>query len=228
MHQQVMDMWVDPCTMQSGPSVERILDKGLVMFPKLASMDMAAAVEFYNQLQKTLALFLLPLMLFDAVNLHMGFKGLCPPGLGLPRYAEIAGVVMEFIPRLLPTYDSQVTLLMTVVCAESNNGYDLLWRVMELLVPGFDLTLQISAPVFMGEGIFDFCLSYVLYFCLQVKKGLLHDDCTKSIMFLQAVHDPVYIDVVTTLQAHIDTFQSKRLWISTPYPLFDGPGHADE
>jgi hypothetical protein len=80
---------------------------------------------------------------------------------------------------------------------------------MELLVLGFDPTLQISAPVWMGEGIFDFCLSYALYFCLQVKKGLLHDDHTKSITFLQAVHDPAYIDVVTTLQAHIDTFQSK-------------------
>ncbi len=61
----------------------------------------------------------------------------------------------------------------------------------------------------MGEGIFDFCLSYVLYFCLQVKKGLLHDDRTKSIMFLQAVHDPAYIDVITTLQVDIDTSQSK-------------------
>jgi hypothetical protein len=123
-------------------------------------------------------------MLFDAVNLHMGFKGLCPPGLSLPWYAGIAGVMMEFIHHLLPAYDSQVTLLVMVVCAESNNGYDLLWRVMELLVPGFDPTLQISALVYMGEGIFDFCLSYVLYFCLQVKKGLLRDNCTKSIMYL--------------------------------------------
>jgi hypothetical protein len=195
--------------MQSGPSIDRILDKGLVVFPKLASMDVAMAVEFYNQLQKTLALFLLPLMLFDAANLHTGFEGLCPRGLGLPRYTEIAGVMMEVIPCLLPTYDSQVMLLVTVVCAESNNGYDLLWRVMELPVPGFDPTLQISSPVWMGEGIIDFCLSYVFYFCLQVKRGLLHDDRTKRITFLQAVHDPAYIDVVTTLQAHIDTFQSK-------------------
>jgi hypothetical protein len=39
-----------------------------------------------------------------------------------------------------------------------------------------------------------------------MKKGLLHDDCTKSTTFLQAVHDPAFIDIVTTLQAHIDTF----------------------
>jgi hypothetical protein len=69
------------------------------------------------------------------------------PGLGLPQYAEIAGVMMEVIPHLLPTYDSQVALLLMVVCAKSKKGYDLLWRVMELLVLGFNLTLQISAPV---------------------------------------------------------------------------------
>ena len=63
---------------------------------------------------------------------------------------------MEVIPCLLPTYDSQVMSLVMVVPVESNNGYDLLWRVMELLVSGFDLTLQISAPVWMGEDIFDF------------------------------------------------------------------------
>jgi hypothetical protein len=209
MHRQVLDMWVNPRTMQSGPSVDRILDKGLAVFPKLASMDVATAVEFYNQLQKMSALFLLPLMLFYAVNLHMRFKGVCPPGLGLPWYAEITRVMLEVILCFLPTYDSQVTLLVVLVCAESNNGYDFLWWVMELVVPGFNLTLQISAPVCMGEGIFDFCLSYVLYCCLQVKKGRLHDDCTKSVAFLQAVYDPAYIDVITMLQAHIDTFQSE-------------------
>ena len=80
---------------------------------------------------------------------------------------------------------------------------------MKLSIPGFNPTMQISAPVWMGEDIFELCLSYVLYFCLHVKKGLLHDDFTESITFLQAIHNPAYIDVITTLQAHIDTFQSK-------------------
>jgi hypothetical protein len=84
MHRRVLDTWADPRTLQSGSSMDRILDKGLLVLPKLVTLDVAAAVEFYNQLQKTSALFLLTLMLFDAANLHMGFKGLCPPGLGLP------------------------------------------------------------------------------------------------------------------------------------------------
>jgi hypothetical protein len=89
-------------------------------------MDMATVVKFYDHLQKMSVLFLLPIMLFDAVNLHMEFEGLCSPGLRLPRYVEIAEVMMEVISCLLPTYDSQVTLLVMMVCAESNNGYDLL------------------------------------------------------------------------------------------------------
>ena len=141
---------------------------------------MADTVNFYDKLQKTSALFLLPLMMFDAVCLNMGFEGLCPPGFGLPRYAEIAGAFMEVLPRILPDSDSQVT---SVVRVESNNGFDLLWRVLELAVPGFDPSLQLNAPVWMGNVIFDFCLDFVLYFRLQTKKGLVHDERTKSLTF---------------------------------------------
>jgi hypothetical protein len=117
---------------------------------------------------------------------------------------------MEVLPRLLSNSDSQVTSLVTVVWAESNNGFDLLWRVLELAVPGLNPSLQISAPVWPGDDIFDFCLSYVLYFCLQAKKGLVHDERTKSLTFLQAVREPAYVAVITTLQAHIDTYLSKQ------------------
>jgi hypothetical protein len=97
-------------------------------------------------------------MALDAINLNTGFVGLCPLGLGLPRYPEIASVLMEVICRLLPTTDSQVSSLVSVVCPESNNGYDLLWRVLELMVPVFDPSMQISAPIWLGDDIFEFCL----------------------------------------------------------------------
>ena len=203
-----MDAWVNNFTQQRGPSVDRILEKGIPVFPKLASLAVDSTVEFYDKLQKTSALFLLPLMPFDSINLHMGFKGLCPPGLCLPRYATIATVLMEVLPRLLSNVDSQVTSPVTVVRAELNNGYDLLWRVLELIVLGIDPSLQLSAPVWMGDDIFNFCLSFVLYFRLQSKRGLNHDNHTKSLTFLQVVWEPAYVDVITTLQAHIDTYQA--------------------
>jgi hypothetical protein len=194
-----MDVWVNHCTQQRGPSIDRILEKGIPVFPKLASLAVDSTVEFYDELQKTSALFLLLLMPFDSINLHMGFEGLCPPGLGLPRYAKIATILMEVLPCLLPNVDSQVTSLATVVQAESNNRYNLLWRVLELIVPGVDLSLQLSSPIWMGDDIFDFCLSFILYFRLQLKRGLNHDDHTKSLTFLQAVQEPAYVDVITTL-----------------------------
>ena len=76
---------------------------------------------------------------------------------------------------MLTDMDSQVTSLVTVVRSDSNNGYDLLWRVLELAVLGFNPSMQLNAPVWMGDNIFDFCLAFVLYFRLQAKKGLAHD-----------------------------------------------------
>jgi hypothetical protein len=45
--------------------MERILDKGLPVFLKFEYLAVDATVEFYDKLQKTSALFLLPLMAFD-------------------------------------------------------------------------------------------------------------------------------------------------------------------
>jgi hypothetical protein len=67
--------------------------------------------------------------------------------------------------------------------------------------------MQISMPIWLGKDIFKFCLSFVLYFHLLVKKGLVHDERTKSITFLQAIQEPAYVVVITTLQAHINTYQ---------------------
>ena len=98
LHRRVLDAWENRRTQQCGPSVDRILEKGLLVFPRLDSLEVSATVDFYDKLHKTSALFLLPLMLFDAINLNTGFEGLCPPGLSLQRYAEIAGVLMEVLP----------------------------------------------------------------------------------------------------------------------------------
>ena len=124
---------------------------------------------------------------------------------------------MEVLPCIFPTGHSQIASLITVVHAESGNGYDLLWRVMELAVPGVDPAIQASAPIWNGDDIFDFCLAFVLYFRLMAKKGLVHDEQTKSISFLQVIREPAYVDVITTLHAHIDTFQSPDLGYLPPH-----------
>ena len=53
---------------------------------------------------------------------------------------------MELLPRLLPQSDTQISSLINMVHMESGNGYDLLWRMMALSVPGFDPTRQVKIP----------------------------------------------------------------------------------
>ncbi len=168
------------------------------LFQKLNSVKMAGLVHFYDNFQKTGSVYLLPVMPFDTVNLKLGFEGLCPPGLGVDRYASIAVAIMEVIPRLLPDHIARSTTTFNAVHGDSNNGFDLLWRLMAHAVPGFDPAQHVSAPVWEDyRDIFDFCHAHVLYFCLQAKQGLYYDDRTQSSTFLQAIHQPEYIEVVT-------------------------------
>ncbi len=80
-HRKVVAGWMNFRTGRSGPTVEYILEKALVNFLKLCSLDARAAVDFYDKLQKLSAGYLLPLMPFDAIKLSFNFEGLCPQDL---------------------------------------------------------------------------------------------------------------------------------------------------
>jgi hypothetical protein len=169
LHRKVMDGWVHFRTGRTGPSVEYILEKALVHFPKLKTLEARDTGNFYNKLQKLSVGYLLPLMPFDLIKLSFNFEGLCPPGLGTHRYAEIASALMEVLPRLIPTTIPDVYSALTTVGFKSNNAYDLLWRILELSVPGFDPTTPIIPPMWTRDtNVFEFCQAHLLE---QPKQG---------------------------------------------------------
>jgi hypothetical protein len=178
------------------------------MFPCLATLDIEATVEFYDNFQKTSVIYLLPIMPFNCISIKMGFEALCSPGLGLPRYACIARVRMELLPRLLLRTDTQVTLLVNMVCMESGIGYELLWCILGLSVPGFNPSIPVKIPYWHDKNIFDFALAFILYYRLQAKKGITQDDCTCSKTFLNAIHGPPYADAITMLLLCINNYLS--------------------
>jgi hypothetical protein len=143
---------------------------------------MEATVKFYDNLQSTGINYLLPLMLFNTIYIPFGFKALCRPGLGTERYTEISSAFMELLPRLLPvTTIPRISAIVDAVGMELNNGYDLLFHILALTVPGFDPTLPLLAPVWTSSmDLFEFCRSHHFYFCIQGKKGIFFDDRTKS------------------------------------------------
>ncbi len=75
--------------------------------------------------------------------------------------------------------NTQLMTLVTMVRIESGNGYYLLWRLLELGVPGFDPAIPIRIPVWGNDDIFEFANSFMLYYRLQAKKGIYHDDRTR-------------------------------------------------
>jgi hypothetical protein len=110
---------------------------------------------------------------------------------------------MSFVPA---GTDLAVKLLTNMVCMESGNGYDLLWRVLSLLVPGFDPTIHINMPTWFDGDVFKFVHSFHFYYRLQAKKGVVLDNWTQSATFLNSIQEPLYADVVMTLTTCIENY----------------------
>jgi hypothetical protein len=155
--------------------------------------------------------YIIALLSFDAIVLAHGFEGLCPPGLGLVKFAAMSKALMELVPRLIPGgLTPQVNATLTSIRFESNNSYDYLWRVLELTVPGFDPTIPIRVPTWSDvEDIFHFTQAFLLYFWLQAKVKFHYDDRTCSGMFLHAVQFTEFADTVTTLLLHVNSFRQE-------------------
>ena len=211
LHKDTRRLWVNLRANTAGPQLDRIIEKGLTTFPRLAATDVVSIIDFYDKLHQTSQLYLLPIIPFDCINLAMGYEALCPPGLGLSKYARIGKVLLEVVPRLLPKLNTKLMTLVTMVRIESGNGYDLLWRLLELGVPGFDPAIPIRIPVWGSDDIFEFANSFMLYYRLQAKKGIYHDDRTRSITFLNGIHSPAYADAAATILLNVHNYYSTEL-----------------
>jgi hypothetical protein len=140
--------------------------------------------------------------------IKMGYEALCIPGISLTHYPVAACILLELLPRLLPKTNDKVSSIINMVRMESNNGYDLLWRILELMVPGFDSTFLIKILTWSDDGIFDFAHAFQLYFRLLSRKGDFHYDKTRSTTFLQAINDYAFADLITTLLTCINNYFS--------------------
>jgi hypothetical protein len=117
-----------------------------------------------------------------------------------------AQALMVILLNLLLKHDNEVASTISMVQMESNNGYDLLWRVLELTVLGFNPTNPVKLLLWHNDDIFEFAHAFLLYYHLQGKKGVWYDNRTRSTMFLQAVDDPAYVDTITTLIMCINNY----------------------
>jgi hypothetical protein len=176
-----------------GPNLDKRTDslfreKALPVFPRLQGLDIADTVKFYDGLQKISMRYLLPLMPFDSIHLPFSFEGLCPPGLGTVCYSAIASAWMDVLPCLLPVKESEVELTVFTVSIESNNCFDLLWRILELTVPGFKSMNPVQVPTWTpNSDIILFCREHLLYFRLQSKHNMFFSSRMQTNIFLRNI-----------------------------------------
>jgi len=194
-HRRILELWHNPVSHTFGPQVDRVITKSLKLLPTLASTTTENVVDFYNRLQESTTGLVIAIMPFDAIMLTNRFEGLCVPAFGIWRYQLMGRALMELLPRLIHgSLSPQINTTLFSVSYELNNGYDYLWCVMELTVPGFDPVVPIQIPTWSNANdVFSFAQTYLLYFCLQSKQNFHYDNRTRSSIFLPA------IDTVTTL-----------------------------
>ena len=207
-HAKITELWYNSYNHTSGPQVDKIIQNSLSVFPRLESTKVDDVVNFYDRLQEVGLSYVLGLLPFDAIVLTHGFEGLCPPGLGLAKYAAMSKAIMELVPRLIPSSLSpQVNAILASVRFESNNSYDYMWRILELTVPGFDPTIPIRVPTWSdADDIFHFAQAFLLFFRLQAKVTFHYDDRTRIGMILRAVQYTEFADSVTTLLSHVNSY----------------------
>jgi hypothetical protein len=116
---------------------------------------------------------------------------------------------MEVLPRILPASILDVRSAIITVGFEFNNGYDLLWQVLELAVPGFNPTALILPPIWHRDSnVFEFFQAHLLYFRLQAKKNYYNDARMHTSIFLRAISTSEYANVVTLLQTQVNSYRN--------------------
>jgi hypothetical protein len=210
-HCRVLELWHNPVSHTFGPQVDRIITTSLKLLPSLASLTTENVVDFYDRFQESTTGLIIAIMPFDAIMLTNRFEGLCVPALGVRRYQLMSRALMELLPRLIPgTLSPQINAALSSVRYKSNNGYDYLWRVLELTVPGFDPVVPIQILNWSNASdVFSFAQSYLLYSRLQSKQNFRYDDRTCSSIFLPAIQFSDFANTVTTLQSHVNSFREQ-------------------
>lgn len=171
-------------------------------------------MEFYDRFHDMSAQYLLPTTPLDAIVLSLGYEGLFPPALGTIRYSICGKGMMELLPHLIKTTMSPIyNATLRTVRSESANGYDLLWRLLRLFVPGFDKSKPIVIPFWTEDSdIFDFAKLTTIYFRLQQLHHAIFSDYDKSTTFLNGLAGSAYSDQVNTLLTTVDSHNLEHSW----------------
>ena len=143
---------------------------------------------------------------FDAIQFQRGCMGLCIPGLGTDRYEDMASALCTVLSITLEDAPPGVKMMMRSV-ERHRDGYDIMWRLLGMFVPGFDATKTNDRPLWSdskGDAI-DFADAYHLFFRLSSKANHNHTPRVQSKLYLEGITDPILQSIVNPLLIAVDT-----------------------
>lgn len=198
--------WSSGTSTTSGPQVYRLIGKQLSILPKLKDTETSTVIDFYDNLHDVIKHFLIPTVPFDAIIISQGYHAICIPGLGLDRFQASSKALLELLPHLIDSgMSNNINAALVSVKSTTKCGYDFLWQILRLTVPGFNPATTAQVPLWQfNSDILEFAKDFLLYFRLQRLLRTPHTDSARSLMFLHAIRGSEYIESVNVLVTAVE------------------------
>ena len=167
----------------------------------LKKFDAPSVVNWYKRLLSTCEAFRIGLVPFDAIQFGRRHEGICLPGLGFERYADMASALCTAMPICLEKADGRVRAMVSGIEMKTRNGYEIVWNLLFRYVPGFDPTKTIDKPSWDGHkgNVIQYAAAFDLYFRLCAQRGNTHSQFNKSILFLKGITSRHLMKIVEPL-----------------------------
>ena len=210
LHRTIRRNWFHHTLNTYGPQRETILNSKALIKLTLEKFDPCSVLAWYEKLVMTCEAYKIGLMPFDAIQFARGSLGLCIPGLGTDRFTEMASALCSVLQVCLSKASMRVTTMAAQVESRTRNGYDILWRVLCLYIPGFDPTKTVERPLWSDSdgNIILFANKFDLFYRLSLKNGHSHSDVVKSTLFLTGITEPAMMKVVEPLLIAVESASS--------------------
>ena len=174
----------------------------------LEHFDADSVVKFYEDVQSKGEGYLIALNPFDAIVLDLGYEGLCLCCLGVKKYETMQRALFVLLQQLLAKAPTCLSFYISSVGRNHKNGFMIMWRLLQLTVPGFHKSKTIDKPLWLSyeRDLFKFAAAIELYFRLLRKKNQFSTDYTRSALFLNGIEEETYRSVTDSLLTSIGSW----------------------
>ena len=209
-HAAVCNNWMH--SKGEGPFLMRISDDSFTA-PLLDPTSFNEIVQWYDGLVNKLRPLNVALMPFDSIIPRMGAEGLCPPGMGTVKYADMATALFTFLARVLPSDDADCQWLVGVSQSSTQDGYEIIRSLFGKYVPGFSDTAINEYPLYKTtQSITGFASAVLLFYRIGRKCGHVESSIAMSRKFLSLIEHPLAHSLIPYFQEKVNACTHYAEW----------------